>query len=181
MDIILKQYEEEMKHTIKKLKIEISKIQTNLNNSSLLKTINIEYYGNSTPISQLSQIRFEEGKRIIIKPYERKLISEIIKQISKADIGLTPQNNGDTVFINIPPLTEESRKLKVKQLNSIIEHFKVAIRNIRRLANTEIKKDKSLSLNQVDILHNEIQQLTNKQMQVINEILLKKEKEIITI
>ncbi len=178
---IINSYEIKMDEIISNMEIEINKLKTNLANPGILSNIKINYYGSKSPISQVSKISIVGGQKLIIKPYEKTMLRTIATAIVKADLGLNPLVAGDFINIIIPQLTEETRKEIVKKLHKIIEKFKVSIRNIRRIANTNFKSDKTLSKNQIKDLEDKVQKLTDIKIKKINELSNKKEKQILTV
>jgi ribosome recycling factor len=159
-------------------------IRTGRANTSLLDRITVEYYGTPTPLKSLANINTPDASTITIQPYDKGSLTAIEKAIQMSDIGLTPNNDGQLVRLNIPPLTEERRKEFVKMAGKLAEEGKVSIRNIRRDAvdsvrkqekNSEISKDESLDI------QDKIQQLTDKYTTKIDELLAEKEKDITTV
>jgi ribosome recycling factor len=143
----------------------------------------VEYYGNPTPINQVASVNTPDAKTLAIKPWEKTMISEIEKAIINSDLGLNPQNDGEIVRLNIPPLTEERRKDLVKQSRNEAEHGRVSVRNVRKDANDNIKKllKESVSEDEVKKAENRIQELTDQYVEKIDELLANKEEEIMTV
>lgn len=140
-----------------------------------------EYYGTPTPLIQLANISVPEARKIVIKPFDRNSIGAIEKAIFEADLGLTPNNNGETVMLIIPELTEERRKEYVKEAKTIAEEGKVALRNIRQEANSSIKKIEELPEDEGKRAQEEVQDLINKYNKVVDEKLKAKEEELMSI
>lgn len=166
------------------LKKDLSSIRTGRASLALLDGIQIDYYGTMTPISQVATLGIPESRTITIQPWETKLIPEIEKAILKSDLGLTPGNDGKTIRLAIPALTEERRKQLVKVVKKRGEEAKIVVRNIRRDINEELKKaekEEHLSEDDVKRFHDEIQKITDSYIQKIDEILHHKEKEIMEI
>ena len=159
----------------------LSQIRTSGANPNLVANVTIDYYGMETPINQISSISVIEGKQLLIKPYEMNVVKDIEKAIFAANLGLTPQNEGTQIRIVVPPLTEERRKEYTLQVKNMAEEAKVAIRNIRRDCNDEVKKDKTIPEDTSKDLLNQIQEATNDFIKKIDEIAEKKNKEIMTI
>ena len=159
----------------------LSQIRTSGANPNLVANVTIDYYGMETPINQISSISVIEGKQLLIKPYEMNIVKDIEKAIFAANLGLTPQNEGTQIRIVVPPLTEERRKEYTLQVKNMAEEAKVAIRNIRRDCNDEVKKDKTIPEDTSKDLLNQIQEATNDFIKKIDEIAEKKNKEIMTI
>lgn len=166
------------------LKKDLASIRTGRASLALLDGIQVDYYGTMTPISQVATLGIPESRTITIQPWEQKLIPEIEKAILKSDLGLTPGNDGKTIRLAIPALTEERRKHLVKVVKKRGEEAKIAVRNIRRDINDELKKtekEQHLSEDDVKRFHDEIQKITDSYVQKVDEILHHKEKEIMEV
>ncbi len=166
------------------LKKDLASIRTGRASLALLDGIQIDYYGTMSPISQVATLGIPESRTITIQPWEPKLIPEIEKAILKSDLGLTPGNDGKTIRLAIPTLTEERRKQLVKVVKKRGEEAKIAIRNIRRDINDELKKtekEKHLSEDDVKRFHDEIQKITDAYIQKVDDIVHHKEKEIMEV
>jgi len=175
---------ERMTRTIEVLRKDFATIRTGRASLSLLDGILVNYYDTPTPLQQLANLSIPESRQITIQPWDQKIISDIEKAILKSDLGLTPSNNGKIIRINIPPLTEERRKQLVKAVKKKAEEAKVAIRNIRRDTNDELKKlekEKLLSEDEAKKLHDEIQKVTDTYIAKVDETLGYKEKEIMEV
>lgn len=175
---------EKMEGAIDALKKEFGAIRTGRATLALLDGIMIDYYGTPTPIQQLASLSIPEAKQIAIQPWEQKIIPDIEKAIMKSDLGLTPANDGKLIRINIPALTEERRKQIVKIVKKRAEEAKIAVRNIRRDSNEDLKKlekEKHISEDDVKRSHDEIQKLTDSYTAKIDEILRHKEQEIMEV
>lgn len=175
---------EKMEGAIDALKKEFGAIRTGRATLALLDGIIIDYYGTPTPIQQLASLSIPEAKQIAIQPWEQKIIPDIEKAIMKSDLGLTPANDGKLIRINIPALTEERRKQIVKIVKKRAEEAKIAVRNIRRDSNEDLKKlekEKHISEDDVKRSHDEIQKLTDSYTAKIDEILKHKEQEIMEV
>lgn len=173
-----------MSRTIEALKKDFASIRTGRASLALLDDIMVNYYDTPTPLQQLASLSIPESRQIAIQPWDPKVISDIEKAILKSDIGLTPMNDGKTIRINIPPLTEERRKQLVKTVKKKAEEAKVAIRNIRRDSNEELKKfekEKHLSEDEVKKSQEEIQKITDSYITKVDEVLGHKEKEIMEV
>lgn len=173
-----------MASAIESLKREFASIRTGRASLALLDGIMVNYYGTLTPLQQLSSLSIPESRQIAIQPWDPKIIPDIEKAIMKSDLGITPVNDGKIIRIHIPPLTEERRKQLVKVVKKKAEDSRVAIRNIRRDTNEEIKKlekEKHLSEDDVKRFQDEIQKLTNSYIAKVDEILNHKEKEIMEV
>ncbi len=182
MSDIEKQTEQRMKKSLKALEEEFQTIRTGRASSAVFEKIKVEYYGNPTPLNQVATISIPEARLVVIQPWDKSIISEIEKAIQKSELSLNPMNDGKVIRISIPPLTEERRKEFVKVAKNAAEQARVAIRNIRRDANDELKKSqKSGDISEDDEkrLEDSIQKLTDKYVEEINTLLEEKEKEIL--
>ncbi|MDD1750944.1 MAG: ribosome recycling factor, partial [Methanothrix sp.] len=173
-----------MQSAVDALRKEFTGIRTGRASMGLLDGIIVDYYGTPTPVQQLASLSIPESRQIAIQPWEQRLIPEIEKAIMKSDLGLTPMNDGKTIRINIPVLTEERRKQLVKIVRKRAEESKIAVRNIRRDSNEELKKlekDQHISEDEVKKEHDEIQRITDSFINKIDESLEHKEKEIMEV
>ena len=177
----IKTVEEKMAKAIEALEHNLTKVRTGRANPNLLDHIEVDYYGCPTPINQIASISVQEGKTLCIKPYDASSLKDIEKAINASDIGLPPLNDGSVVRITMPVLTEETRKGFCKDISKFAEEAKVAIRNIRRDGNEEVKKDKSLPEDTSKDLQEQIQKLTDKYVTKADEVAKAKEKEVMTI
>lgn len=178
IDIILDSAGEQMSESIKHLEKELLKIRAGRANPSMLSTVKVEYYGSLTPLSQVANISTPDARTLQVQPWEKSMISEIEKAILNSNLGLNPQNNGEVVMINIPPLTEERRKDLVKQAKAAAEHARVGIRNARKEANDEVKKLDGVSEDLVKDAEGRVQGVTDKYVKKVDDIIEKKEAEI---
>ena len=149
-------------------------------NPSMLDGVMVEYYGVPTPIRQLANISVPEARQLSIKPFDKSALGAIEKAIFEANLGVTPNNNGETIFIVIPALTEDRRKELVKQVKGMAEEGKIALRNIRQEGNTDIKK-LELPEDEEKRGNEKVQELINKYNKIIDEKLKEKEEELMTI
>jgi ribosome recycling factor len=159
-------------------------IRTGRANASLLDKIMVEYYGTPTPVKQMANISTPDASTLQIQPYDRSTLTQIEKAISLSDIGLTPNNDGVSIRLNIPPLTAERRKEFVKQASKYTEDGKVALRNIRRDGIDTVKKqekDKEVSEDESRDLQDKIQKMTDKYVARMDEVFAQKEKDITTV
>lgn len=173
-----------MEGAIEALKKDFGGIRTGRASLALLDGIMVDYYGTLTPLQQLASLSVPESRQIAIQPWEQRIIQEIEKAIMKSDLGLTPSNDGKIIRINIPPLTEERRKQLVKVVKKRAEEAKIAVRNIRRDSNEELKKlekDKHLSEDDAKKSHDEIQKLTDGFIAKVDDVLKHKENEIMEV
>ena len=170
-----------MDKTIAALKDEFKALRTGRASASIFDRVKVDYYGTPTPLSQVSTISVPEARSIVIQPFDKSLIGEIEKAIQKSELGLNPSNDGKVIRISIPPLTAERRKELVKQAKATAENSRVAIRNIRRDGNDDLKKQqKDGTITEDDLKTGEadLQKSTDKYIQDVNKILEEKEKEI---
>lgn len=179
-----KKASEKMKLVIESLKRDYASLRTGRASLALLEPITVEYYGTKTPLNQLASLSIPDPRQIAIQPWDQRMIAEIEKAILKSDLGLTPSNDGKIIRITIPQLTEERRKEFVKVAKKRLEEAKVAIRNIRRDINEEIKKEekeKKLSEDDTKKYLDDIQKLTDSFIEKAEEIERHKEKEIMEV
>ena len=172
-----------MKKAINHLEIEISKIRAGKASPSILEGINVDYYGTPTPISQVGNVQILDSRTLSIQPWEKNMLAPIERAIMMANIGVTPQNDGELIRIVIPMLTEERRQKLVKQASSAGEDAKISIRNARRDAMDEIKKavKNGYSEDAGKNAETDIQELTDKYSGQVDAILGTKEKELMTV
>ncbi len=178
-EMILLETEEKMEKTIKAYKNELVNIRTGRANPSMLDRVMVDYYGSPTPLNQISGISVVEGRQLLVKPYDKSSMKDIERAVYEADLGLTPQNDGAVIRINIPPLTEERRKELVKQVKKLAEEAKIAIRNQRRKANDLVEKGEDEDA--VKDGKKDIQKLTDKFIQEIDDITKDKESDLMTV
>lgn len=184
IDEIIADAEERMQKSVGSLEDALKKIRTGRAHPSILDSVMVSYYGTDTPLNQLANINVEEGRSLLISPWEKPLIGEIEKAILKSDLGLNPSNNGDTVRVPMPPLTEETRREYTKQAKHEAENARVAIRNIRRDANTDFKdleKEKEISEDEHHRAEELVQKLTDKYIAVVESTLQAKESDLLKI
>ena len=174
---------ENMEKALKHLSAELVKLRAGKANPAMLDGILVNYYGAPTPLQQVASINTPDARTFVIQPWEKKVIDAIEKAIFAANIGITPSNNGEVVRLNVPPLTEERRKTLVKQVKSEGENAKISIRNARREAIEEFKKlgKTGLPEDMEKDAEENMQKLTDKYYKKVDEILVKKESEIMTV
>jgi ribosome recycling factor len=173
-----------MKRAVENIQQEFAKIRTGRASAALLDGIKVSYYGNMVPLSQASTITIPEPRLIAIQPWDRNMIGEIEKAILKSDLGLTPSNDGTFVRVPIPQLNEERRKDLARLVKKFAEDGRIAVRNVRRDANDHLKKmqkNHDLSEDELSVVLDEIQELTDTHIKEIDEILEHKEKEIMEV
>ena len=177
----IKNIEERMEKAVEAFERNLTKVRTGRANPSILDGVEVDYYGTPTPINQIASVAIQEGKTIMIKPYDASSLKDIERAINTSDIGLPPQNDGSCIRITVPALTEETRKGYCKDVAKMAEEAKVAVRNIRRDGNDEVKKDKSIPEDTAKDLQDQIQKTTDRFITKVDEVAKAKEKEIMTI
>lgn len=180
IEIILESTKESMEGSIEHLVKELRTIRAGKATPSMLSTVMVEYYGSQTPLNQVANVNTPDARTISIQPWEKQMLQEIEKAIQLANLGFNPMNNGESIIINVPPLTEERRKDLAKQAKAEAEDAKVGIRNARKDANNEIKKldiSEDLKANtEVDV-----QEMTDSYVKKVDELFNQKEIEIMTV
>ncbi len=180
-DEIIRDTESKMKKSVEVAHVEFASVHTGRASKSLVENLKVEYYGTQTPLKQLANISIPEARLIIIQPWDPASMEATEKAIFKSDIGLTPNNDGKVIRINVPQLTQERRENLIKVIKNMAEEGKVAIRAVRRDANEKIKKSKNLGEISEDKefdFHDNIQKLTDKYIKEIDDLLDKKQVEI---
>ena len=178
------QAEKKMKAVIKKTREEFKTVRTGRAHPGLVENITVDYYGTQTPLNQMANISAPEPRSLVIEPYDKSVLENVEKAIMKANLGLTPNNDGNLIRINVPQLTEERRKELVKVVNEKAEESRISIRNIRREANEEldiIEEEGEISEDNMHRGLDNIQTLTDKYIDKINEMLKKKEEAIMEV
>ena len=179
----LKQAKDSMNATVVHFDKELQKVRAGKASPQMLDGIKVDYYGNPTPIDQVANVNTPDAHQIVIQPWERNMLPVIEKAILAANIGVTPQNNGEFIRLVIPAPTEERRKELVKKAKQDAEQTKVAIRNIRRTANDDAKKlkDDGVEEDAIKKLETDIQKATDEAISKVDKIMEAKEKEIMTV
>lgn len=180
MEDILLETESRMEKAIESLEKRFTSIRAGRANPSILDGVSVSYYGVDTPLKGLANISIPEARQLQIKPFDKSCLAAIEKAIYEANIGLTPNNNGEIIILNIPPLTEETRREYVKQAKGYAEEAKIALRNIRQDANTDIKKLEVPEDEQKEASE-EVQELINKYNKIVDEKAKEKEQELMTV
>ena len=173
---------ERMDKAVEHYRHEVSTIRTGRASTSILDGLKVDYYGSQTPLNNIAHVTVPEGQLIVVQPFDPSSLEFIEKAIISSDIGITPNNDGNVIRLNIPSLTEERRKELVKVVNKIIEEGRVAIRNIRREANDHLKKSEKehdLSEDNLKRAIDNIQEMTDEHIKNLNDIQVTKEKEIL--
>ncbi|MDR2588371.1 MAG: ribosome recycling factor [Spirochaetales bacterium] len=184
MDKVQTQTEERMKKTLKSLLDEFNTLRTGRASPAIFDKLRVDYYGQKTPLTQVATVSVPEARLIVIQPWDKSLLNEIEKAIQTSELSLNPSNDGKIIRVSIPPLTEERRKDLVKVSKNMAEQSRVAIRNIRRDANEELKKslkNGDLSEDEEKKTTDDIQKLTDKYIAEIGRELETKEKEIMEV
>ena len=181
IEFILESTNEQMTNAIKHLEIAFSKIRAGKANPQMLDNVNIDYYGVQTPLSQASNINTPDARTISVQPWDKSMLEIMEKAIIDANLGFNPMNNGETIIINVPPLTEERRVQLVRQAKSESENAKVSIRSSRKDANDELKKLNGISEDILKDSENKVQNLTDSFTSKIDSFFSLKEEEILTI
>ena len=184
MDTILKEVSEKMDKSLSALRNAFNKIRTGRANPSILDDVKVDYYGNMTPINQTSNITIEEGRSLVISPWDKSLLPEIEKAILNSDLGLNPNSSSDLIRVTMPALTEETRQNYIKQARSEAENSRVSIRNIRRDANQTVKDKQQaseISEDELRRLEDLIQKETDKFISIVDSDLKNKESDLLEI
>ena len=171
-----------MQKTVELLSTELQKIRTSRPNPAILDGVRVDYYGAQTPLKGLASITIPDPKQIVVQPYDRNALAEVAKAIEKANLGLNPITEGNLIRLPIPALTEDRRKELVKLCHKLAEDARIAIRNVRREANDEIKKaekGKEISEDDSKAGAKKVQELTDSEIKVIDQLFDKKQKEIL--
>ena len=181
---LMKITEGRMKKTIAALKRDLGKVRTGRASAALLEDIRVEYYGTPTPLNQVATISIPESRLIVIQPWDKSILGEIERALLKSELGLTPQNDGKVIRLSIPRLTEERRRELVKVVRKMAEGSKVALRNIRRDAIEQLRKmekEKEISKDELRQYQNEIQKLTDRYVEEVEQVVEAKEREIMEV
>ncbi len=183
-DQVVKESENKMEKVIERTKKEFGMVRTGRATPSLLEGIKADYYGAPTPINQMAKISVPESRQLVIQPWDKNAIKPIEKAILKSDLGLNPNVDGEVIRLVIPQLTEERRKELVRVVRNKAEEQRVAVRNIRRDANEELKEMENIGDISEDNYHRgleNVQELTNNYIEMIDELLEEKEAEIMEV
>lgn len=181
IELYLDDAKDQMNKVLSHLGHELTKIRAGKANPSMLDGIVVPYYGATSPLNQVSSITSPDPRTLFIKPWEKSIIQEIEKAIMAANLGLTPQNDGQQVIINIPMMTEERRKQLVKQVHHEAEQGRVSIRSVRKETNESIKKIKGAPEDDLKGAEESVQKLTDEFINKIDSLTKKKEIEIMTV
>ena len=184
IDDILKDAEQRMKKSIDSMLSDMSKIRTGRASPALINHLSVSYYGTDTPITQVANITVQDARTLAVQPWEKNMVPVVEKAIMEANLGLNPVTTGDLIRIPLPPLTEERRREMVKIASGEGENGKIAVRNIRRDANSDFKallKDKDISEDEDKRAQDLVQKLTDKYVDRIDELVKEKEAEILQV
>ncbi len=176
--------EQRMKKSVEALSSAFAKIRTGRAHPSILESVTVDYYGAQTPLSQVANINIEDARTLSIQPWEQQLVPAIEKAIMKSDLGLNPNSAGAVIRVPMPPLTEETRKGYIRQARQEAENGKIAIRNIRRDANSSVKdllKEKEITEDEERRAEDAIQKLTDKFVAEVDVVLAAKEKDLMQV
>ena len=180
IDLILETTKEAMQDSVAHLEKSLLNIRAGKASPQMLGSVFVDYYGSQTPLAQVAKVNTPDSRTISIQPWEKNMLSVIEKAIMVANLGFNPMNNGEVIIISVPPLTEERRKELVKQAKGESEDAKIGVRNARQEANKEIKKTESSDDIKKDA-EERVQRLTDKYIKQIDEVLAKKEAEILKV
>ncbi|SEP77652.1 ribosome recycling factor [Hyunsoonleella jejuensis] len=181
LQFILDTAKEAMDAALKHLEKQLVNIRAGKASPAMLGSVMVDYYGSQTPLNQVANVNTPDGRTITVQPWEKSMLQEIERSIMIANLGFNPMNNGESIIINVPPLTEERRKVLAKQAKSEAEDAKVGVRNARREANNDIKKLDDVSEDLQNNAELDIQEMTDKYVKKIDDIFDNKEKEIMTV
>jgi ribosome recycling factor len=180
----LKQTEERMKKAVETIRHEVATVRTNRATTALLDGIKVEYYGNPTPLQQVASVSVPEPRMLVIQPWERAILPEIVKAIQKSDLGLNPADDGSVVRLTLPTLTEERRKDLVKHLGKLIEDGRVRVRTVRREVNDELKKlerEHKIAEDDAKKTHAEVQKVHDRYIAMLDDLFHKKQAEVMEV
>lgn len=180
----LKHAEERMRKALETIRHELATIRTSKATTALLDGVRVEYYGNPVPLQQVASVGAPEARLLVIQPWERSLLPEIVKAIQRSDLGLTPIDDGSVIRLTLPMLTEERRKDLVKVVGKIVEDGRVRIRTIRRECNDELKKlerEHKISEDDGRKTHDAVQKLTDRFVESLDELFSKKQAEVLEV
>ena len=170
-----------MDQAITHTRMEFGKVRTGRANPELLEGLSLDYYGTMTPLNQLSNITVPDASLISVQPYDKTLIPEIEKVIMQSNLGLSPNNNGTSIMVPIPPLSEERRKDLIKHIHQLVEEGRIAVRNVRKDANHHLKSlqtEDHLSEDEIHRAEQEVQRYTDDHVKLLGDLQVTKEKEL---
>lgn len=181
IQFILDSAKEAMDNAIKHLEKQLVNIRAGKASPAMLGSVMVDYYGSQTPLNQVANVNTPDGRTITVQPWEKNMLQEIERGIMLANLGFNPMNNGETIIINVPPLTEERRINLAKQAKAETEDAKIGVRSARKDANTEIKRLEDVSEDLQKNAEIDVQQMTDSYVKKIDHIFEVKEKEIMTV
>ena len=181
LQFILDTTKEAMDAALKHLEKQFVNIRAGKASPAMLGSVMVDYYGSQTPLSQVANVNTPDGRTITVAPWEKSMLQEIERSIMIANLGFNPMNNGETIIINVPPLTEERRRDLAKQAKAEAEDAKVGVRNARKDANNEIKKLDEISEDLQKNAEADVQEMTDSYVKKVEDTFHVKEKEIMTI
>ncbi|MDA8849922.1 ribosome recycling factor [Flavobacteriaceae bacterium] len=181
IDFILDSTKEAMVNALKHLEKQFVNIRAGKASPSMLGSVMVDYYGSQTPLAQVANVNTPDGRTITVQPWEKAMLQEIERAIMIANLGFNPMNNGETIIINVPPLTEERRRELAKQAKSEVEDAKISIRSARKDANSEIKSVEDASEDVQKNAEMDVQQLTDAHVKKADDLYSAKEAEILKV
>ena len=181
IQFILDSAKEAMDNAIAHLKKQFVNIRAGKASPAMLGSVMVDYYGTQTPLNQVANVNTPDGRTITVQPWEKSMLQEIERGIMNANLGFNPMNNGESVIINVPPLTEERRRDLAKQAKAEAEEAKISIRSARKDANNEVKKLDDVSEDLKGNAEIDVQQMTDKYVKIADDLFDNKEKEIMTV
>lgn len=181
IQFILDSTKEAMEDAISHLQKRLNTIRAGKASPAMLQSVMVDYYGSPTPLSQVANVNTPDGRTITIQPWEKNIISDIERAIMNSNLGFNPMNNGESIIINVPPLTEERRIELVKQARSEAEDARIGVRNDRKGANNDLKKLEDVSEDLIKNAEIDVQNLTDIYIKSVDNTLTAKEKEIMTV
>lgn len=184
MEDVIKLARERMGQAVQSFTKSLATVRAGRANPSLLDNVYVDYYGASTPLNQLANVSAPEARLLVVTAYDKSALADIEKAIQKADLGLSPSNDGNVIRINIPPLTEERRRELVKVVNKYAEDYRVQVRNVRRDCNDQLKKDEKngeITEDELRNLQDKVQKETDDHIAKIDQLAKEKENEIMEV
>jgi ribosome recycling factor len=184
IDDVMKDMKQNMEKAIESFRYDLSKIRTGRASLVLLDGIKVDYYGTTAPLSQVATLSVPDARLIVIQPWEAKMIVEIERAIQKSDLGLTPMNDGKIIRLNLPPLTEERRRELARMIKKMTEDIRVSVRNARRESLEfikELEKDHEITEDDLHKAQKMIQEVTDEHIGKVDQIMEKKEKEVMEV
>ncbi len=181
---IKKNTEQKMNRSLETLKADFGKVRTGRAHTGILEHVTVDYYGNPTPIGQVANLTLADARTITVQPYEKNMVAAVEKAIREADLGLNPATNGNLIRVPMPPLTEERRRDLIKVVRGEAENARVAVRNVRRDSNEQLKKllkDKAVSEDEERRAQEEVQKLTDRFIAEIDKALHAKEADLMAV